>query len=553
MINKKINIAFINPPHADWCLANNAAYLMFQSHYKRHGKYDENVNWLPAPYKFNAYESIEDIYSEVSDADIFLFSSYIWNYDICDDLCEYVKKNKPNALCILGGPQIGTNDPEFLNSRSNYDFILRPTKPGEEFVKDLIDSYFDNSGNPDIDDLSWELRSKKTCLQFMPEYSVYEEHFDYLKETRDYASENALEPFCIIETTRGCPYKCSFCEWGGGIGTKIYKKPLEIVQKDIIALRDAGFRDMYLTDANFGAFFDRDIDIFRFAFENNANLTDVSTMKSKDLSRRIKLVDACFNIVGTCIKTQNITNVVPTVSLQSASEEAMKVAARVDLSLEDKIKLSEHIHKRCHEEGYPIPAIELILGMPGSTKDDFYKELNILWNFKSWSSYRHDYMFLPDSDLTSPEYLKKYNIELVKVYTDLVDEAGVDNQKSFYKTKKNYFKTISSCYSFTREDAHEMWFMNIAGNYLLRNLYEQFEDHAEPSAFGKLCYTIIKNLEGFEEIHKEIVDLLNPETETKNIKRLNGIIRNEIIENFLEENKFIITSELFILIYSKTN
>jgi hypothetical protein len=577
MLNQKINIAFINPPHADWCLANNAAYLMFQSHYKRYGKFNDQVNWIPAPYKFNAYESIEDIHEEVKDADIFLFSSYIWNYDICDSLCSLVKQINPNAICVLGGPQIGTNDPEFLNSRPAYDFILKPTKPGEEFVKDLIDSYFENNKQPRREDLSWELNSKKTCPQFMQDYSVYSEHFDYLKETRTYAQSNYLEPFCILETTRGCPYSCSFCEWGGGIGSKVYKKPTDIVKQDILALRDAGFRDMYLTDANFGAFVERDMEIFKFAYDNKANLTDISTMKSKDLARRISLVDACFNVVGTgpeihssaitkkevgfilahgdgeyLAKTNEGTSyisVVPTVSLQSVSEEAMKVAARVDLKLEDKLKLSEHINKKCHEQGYPVPALELILGMPGSTKDDFYREFDILWNFKSWSSFRHDYMFLPDSDLTKPDYIKKYNIQLVEVYTDLIDEEGVDNQLSFYKSKRNRFKTISSCYSYSYADMCEMWFMNIAGNTLLKEIYHLFENDTTPSNFGKMCYGIISSLNDFQPIHNEIADILNPNTPSKNIKRLDGVLRNQTINNLLSKYKPIIISELFKQLY----
>ena len=53
------------------------------------------------------------------------------------------------------------------------------------------------------------------------DYSVYEEHSEYLTKALSYARENNMEPFIILETTRGCPYKCVFCEWGGGINTKI--------------------------------------------------------------------------------------------------------------------------------------------------------------------------------------------------------------------------------------------------------------------------------------------------------------------------------------------
>ena len=584
-----VKVAFINPPHADWSLANNFSYLMFQSHYMRFGKYPDKIQWLKAPYKFNRYKDVKEIYEDgIQDADIYLFSSYVWNSNIIDRLAQLVKKKHPNSITCVGGPQIGKNDPEYLASRWFYDFKLTPTKPGEVFVQDLLDSYFDDNGKVKAEDLSWEIDSKKTCPQFMPEYSIYEDHFDFLKETRDYARVEKLEPFSIIETTRGCPYKCSFCEWGGGIGGKVYKKPMDTVKRDILALKKAGFRDVYLTDANFGAFFDRDVEIFKFGWDNGVNLTDISTMKSKDLKRRIKLIDAWFNVVGSGPEKHSVADVpeqvghplmlghvewvsqearkqinndtyadqdegpsyisvVPTVSLQSVSEEAMKVANRIDLSLEDKIKLSMHIRKRCHEQDFPVPAIELILAMPGSTLEDFYNEFSILWNFKAWTSYRHDYMFLPDSDLSHPEYIKKYKIEMVDVYTDLVDEDGVDNLNGMYRNERHHFKTISSHYSASRQDVVEMFVMNMCGNYLLENFYEYFQTSLTPSEFGKQCFYILKSFDEFNILLDEVSDILNPNTPVKNIKRINGEIRYEAAHKVLRKYHKIILSELFSL------
>lgn len=543
-MNNKVRVCFINPPHADWCLTNNAAYLMFQSHYKRFGKNVNLVEFNPAPYKFNSYKNVEDILDEIGQNEIYLLSSYIWNYDVCDELSQLIKDRYPTSICVLGGPQIGTHDSEFLLKRSMYDYILTPTKPGEVFVQELIDSYIEYSGYPDVEDLSWELRSNKKCDQFMPDYSVYEDHMDYLTEIREYANSYNLEPFCIIETTRGCPYACVYCEWGGGIDSKIYKKPIEIVKRDLLALKKSGFRDVYLTDANFGAFKERDIEIFKFAWENGINCTDISTMKSKDLKRRIELVDAWFDVVGSKSETNSIS-IVPTISIQSISDEAMKVAKRSDLSYENKIKLSQHINKRCQEEGFPIPAIELIMGMPGSTLDDFYAEWEIMWNFKAWTSFRHDYMFLPDTDLTDKEYLDKYKIKLVEVYSDLVDEFGVDNHNSLYKNKKTNFKTISSCYSFTNDEMCEMWLMNLAENKLLEEIYPMFQDSMSPAQFGKSCYKVIRNLDVFQNIILEIKDLLNPNTQPRNIKRLNGRLRNLVINELIDLYKPIITSELY--------
>jgi tRNA A37 methylthiotransferase MiaB len=562
LLSRKVKVAFINPPHADWSLANNSAYLMFQSHYRRYGKYPDQIDWLKAPYKFNQYKTVKDIYSDgIEDADIYLFSSYVWNSEIIDELAEYVKQVLPNSLLVVGGPHIGANDKEFLKARNYYDYILRATKPGEVFVEDFLNEYIETSGNPDYRNLSWELRSEKTCPQLMQNYSVYEDHLDYLNETREYVRQENIEPFAIIETTRGCPYKCSFCEWGGGTGTKVYKKPIEIVKADILALKNAGYKDVYLTDANFGAFLERDLEIFKFAWENGIILTDVSTMKSKSLDRRIKLIDSWFNIVGSHVDNSKIRKdddlpeyltppaVVPTVSIQSISDEAMKVANRVDLSFEDKVKLSDHIRKRCEEEGYPIPGIELILGMPGSTLQDFYEEMTLIWNFKAWSSHRHDYMILPDSELSDENYLKKYNIELVEVYTDLVDEDGVDNIEGLYKNKKHNFKTVSSCYSYTNEEMCEMRTMNLCAIWLLKNLYGSFLEKVSPPEFTKHCWQVIKTLDGFHIIWEEVKDIMNPNTPARNIKRLKGILRNTVVEEFLDKNRVIIYSELFKQIY----
>ena len=551
----KLKIAFINPPHADWSLANNLTYLLCQSHYTHYGKYSKNVEWLPAPYKWDMYQNIDQVIEEIQTADIILFSSYVWNYDILDNIAKTIKNKNPNKITVLGGPHIGTNDNKFLESRIHYDFICQPTKPGEVFVEDLIDSWFTSKGKPNKNDISWELHSEKSKTYLLDiNYSVYEEHEKYLTEILNYAYTKQMEPFIVLETTRGCPYKCVFCEWGGGIGTKIYKKPLDIVKRDILAMIKCGYTGAYLTDANFGAFEERDLEIFEFAWNNKFNLTDISTVKSKDLNRRKKLIDSWFNIVGSDIRIKNqkddkwnnlIRNsIVPTVSIQSISDVAMKVAERIDLSFKDKIKLSEHIKNRCEEFNFPVPALELILGMPGSTLQDFYDEMEIIWNFKAWGSYRHDYMFLPDSRLNDKVYKEKYNIKTVKVYSDIVDEAGSDSWNTLYKNKVNYFETIKSCYSFTEDDIKEMWFMNTAGNFLLKNCYHLFEAYMSPGDFTKLSFNIIKQLDNFIPIQKEIADIFDENSKPRSIRMLLGKFRTQTIEELLINNLEIIKSEV---------
>jgi hypothetical protein len=535
-----LTMAFVNPPHADWSLANNITYLMCQSHYQRNGKYADKVRWLPAPYQFNRYQTYQEIYNEIADADVVMFSSYAWNYSMCDEIAKIAKFH--GKTTVLGGPHIGTNDPALLTTRTFYDYICQPTKPGEVFIEDFIDSYFENKKRPLKSDISWEINSeKKRTYLLNHDYSIYEDHRAYLREALTYAKSNQIEPFIVVETTRGCPYSCVFCEWGGGIETKILKKDIEIVKRDIDAMLECGFSSAYLTDANFGVFFDRDLEIFKYAWARGFNLTDISTMKSKDLAKRKRLIDAWFETVGGNVSLAS-SSIVPTVSIQSISDQAMKIAKRVDLCFKDKIELSKHIRSKCEQYDYPTPALELILAMPGSTLSDFYNEMEIVWNFKAWGSYRHDYMFLPDSTLNSTRYKEQYQIKTVEVYSDTVDEDGIDNINSLYKNRISYFKTILSCFSFNEDEMREMWFMNNASNFLLENFYAELESYVSPGEFCKLCYNEIIQLEDFKAIDIEIRDIFDPATAPRSIRQLGNRFRVDVIEEFLEKNKLLFMS-----------
>ena len=591
---KKLKLSFINPPHADWSTPANLTWMLLESHYKHTGLYPDRVEFLPAPYKFDSYTSFQEIKDAMDlgePADVYCFSSYVWNYDMCDKVAQLVREQQPEAILVLGGPHIGRNEPELISMRLElYNYICQITKPGEAFFNSLLDGYFGNLDQwPAPSSVTWEWRSDKQEVIKFPEYSVYKEHLNYLKQMHTYAADNRLEPFMAIESTRGCPYKCTFCEWGGGIGGKVYKKSMDIWKEDIASLKEAGYRDVYLSDANFGAFKERDIEIFKWSFDQGITLTDISSFKSKDLKRRKDLIDSWFEVIGkgkekhsrvdyeiNQVDAKDVSvgykdvsvgydglwssedgswlwiSAIPTVSIQSASQAAMDVAERVDLSLDDKIALSEYIGEKCANEGYPKPPVEMILGMPGSTLEDFYKEYDIYWNFKSLGSARHDYMFLPDSELTNPEYIEKYNIEIVDCYTDVIDEDGADSRYAMYRSLKTSFKTIASCYSFTREDMHQMWFMNVCGNWLLQTHYSMFEDVLTPGEFCKISYHIAKDsLPGFDEVHAECVDVLNPDTPPRSLKKIGNKPRSDaVIDLFKEVGEMLFLNEMFVKAYS---
>jgi putative methyltransferase len=538
---KRIKIAFINPPHADWSLINPVTWMLCKSFYQHNGKYADQVEWLEPPYKYNKYQNIEEIYELIKEADIVMYSSYVWNYTLCDSIAEYVKKQNPKVVNLLGGPMIGAKDKELWQKRWMYDYILRPMFPGEFFVTDVIDQYIED--NIDFKQITYELRSDKQQRWEFPLASPYEENLEFLKELSAYGREHDMELMMVIETTRGCPFKCTYCEWGGGIGGKITKKEVEWAQRDCVAIVEAGYTEAICADANFGVFEERDLGLLKFAKDAGLTFIDISQVKTKDYERRKRLVDSFFEIIQPFGRKDRAA-IVPNISIQSISDVAMQVAKRTDMKVSDKIKLGKYMRDLCAKYDYH-PGMELIMAMPGSTLDDFYAEWELFYDLGAWSSWRYDLMALPDSEISDPVYQEIYNIELVDVYTDNVDEQDIANQGGLFKNRRTYYKTVASSYSFTREDVVQMFFMNFAGNNLIRTMYDMFKDTVTVSEFAKHCWEIFKILDGYQEIYDEIEDILNPDTPPRNINTIKGVVRTEAIPRWVEENKLVIMNELF--------
>ena len=53
------------------------------------------------------------------------------------------------------------------------------------------------------------------------------------------------------ETSRGCPYNCSFCDWTSGLTHKTYYRKFDI-ESELEFLADNGITNFHLSDANFG-------------------------------------------------------------------------------------------------------------------------------------------------------------------------------------------------------------------------------------------------------------------------------------------------------------
>ena len=177
------------------------------------------------------------------------FSVYTWNAAEFLELMRQVKALCPELLIVVGGPHVQRAE-DYLFSEAVDVVVLGE---GEATFTEFLDAHnretwHDVPGLAFIQDSDMVITAERPRLRDL----------DSLPSALDAISLNDEngEPYeCIAyETSRGCPYKCAFCEWGtGAIGTRMLSFSVDRVRRDWNRIVDAGIRNIWLSDSNFGA------------------------------------------------------------------------------------------------------------------------------------------------------------------------------------------------------------------------------------------------------------------------------------------------------------
>lgn len=135
-----------------------------------------------------------------------------------------------------------------------------------------------------------------------------------------YRNERAVTG--VIQTSRGCPFECNFCDVIQYFGRVQRHKPVELVVAEAQSLYDAGYRNINLSDDNFTVYRQRSRALLEaLAAWNGRDGRDAVqfvTQASIDLSRDTELARLC-NAAG-------LREVF--IGIETSSEEALKEARK---------------------------------------------------------------------------------------------------------------------------------------------------------------------------------------------------------------------------------
>jgi hypothetical protein len=335
---------------------------------------------------------------------VFLFSNYIWNLDRNLRLSAAIKRANPSNLMVHGGPSTPKyrGDCErFFADNPHVDITVRGE--GEATFAAILDALDPGA----LDDRS-PLRAV-AGLSFRDPCGavVHTPDRPRIADLDTIPSPYLLgffEPFgrahvaAVVESNRGCPYGCTFCDWGSATLSRIRKFDLDRVKRELEWLSRHELMFVALCDANFGIF-ERDVEIAQYiaAMKRTYGYPQTAALNyAKNTMRHLRPIIQAFADAGLTIQ--------PSVALQTLDEPTLKTIRRSNIKLSQYDELASEFRR----SALPL-ATDIMMGLPGSTVDSFKTDLQKCTD-RDIRARCNPTLLLPNSPMNEPGYRAEHGI-----------------------------------------------------------------------------------------------------------------------------------------------
>lgn len=388
-----------------------------KTYYERHGEKQNDWNWAPCHADLHGedLERTKLILGHIK-PDVFAVSLYVWNYQSAHAIAKWVKAQWPHCLVITGGPhQYFKHDDDWFVKHPYIDASLPGDSFGEICIQEILDNVNSNgtidwdqvgnmcypTGRSRLKTYSKKTYTTKNKSAFDYNWSAIESQLPVIKNYIQYAQSQFDNPriLSIFETTRGCPYGCTYCDWGGGINTKVVKRDIEYVKRDIDALCTLNLTYLYFADANFGIFGDRDVEIIDYLAKTRDKTEQKFSVGYGGFAKTENRLPHIKKILKIDILNQLSVLGEIKISLQSLHDDVLSRIDRKNVSFDKQLETLETL---IPFKKLPI-YVELIHGLPGMDLTKFYNELDTLGS-KELSVQWYPWILLPEA----PAYSRAY-------------------------------------------------------------------------------------------------------------------------------------------------
>ena len=276
------------------------------------------------------------------------FTCYLWNIDRTIWICQQLKARRPDLQIVLGGPEI-TADNGWVLEQPCVDFAS--IGEGEQTFAELLVALHENSTPPQQIAGLW-CRSNPAPPAFrQPLPHLNDISSPYLVGILDAADERML----MLETIRGCIFKCKFCYY-----PKAYDALYFVSREKIVAnlqhAAERGAREVVLLDPTLNQRRDFD-DFLKLLSDNNPRQPD----GTRQFTYFGELRAEGINIeTARLLREANFSEV--EIGLQSVDPLAQDLMDR-----RNNMKAFERGVRAIIDAGIRVK-VDLIIGLPGDTE-----------------------------------------------------------------------------------------------------------------------------------------------------------------------------------------
>jgi len=429
-------------------------WSIFKTYWECHGSERDAFEWLPPVHRMGQVDALLAPY-EGKRIDVLGVSCYTWNSAINMMLAEEVKRRHPECIVIAGGPDPDHKDADFFRKHPYIDIIA--VKDGEIPFTMLLEEVLRRE--------TGELLSDPEAFAGIPglylpnpagahrftgqaqvpvtfDVSPYIAQTEYYEQLMQQFKTNSV--IAVWETNRGCPFSCSYCDWGSSTMSKVRRFDMERVRAEAewFGRMKVGF--IMLADANFGML-PRDLDIAELIIESN-RLTGFPSYFSYNTAKNNpeRTVEIARRFVSSGLVSSHI------LSIQHTDLDVLAATDRANISVAKQVD----VVRALLSDGIPI-YVQLIVGIPGDTYVKWKRCFSDLMEWGIHSYYWiYPYNVLPNAPAAEPEFLARWEYETRPRYVLL--NHGVRPPGPFDEVMEAVSQVIVRSKTFTHDDWVEM-------------------------------------------------------------------------------------------------
>jgi len=311
-------------------------------------------------------DSVEKIMADVRrlKPDVVLFSAYVWNMLLYQELARAIKDFDPRLRIVLGGPEVACETRQLLADNPAFDVIARGE--GEHVFYELVRALLGDHDLGTVDGLTFrrgeELvrNADNTFLALHPLDTI-----PSVFEPEIYDWSTLAGSFVAIETQRGCNFSCGFCRYRKvGQGARFFD--LDRVLRELDYIATLGCRHLYLMDPTFNNKPDRAKTLLRHVIDLDMGVTINAEMIPEMMDRELLELSLQAGM-------RNLE-----VGVQAVKKPVLRIMQRPrnDRMLLEKIDLASSIEVG----GQKLNVIpQIIYGLPGDTFETYRESFDFLY------------------------------------------------------------------------------------------------------------------------------------------------------------------------------